>query len=460
MTERFDAWWLPGIDGTGERDTLVAGELECSYPVPTPDLVERSIRSLRSAGPALVARPVAEIVSAIDVVAGRFLDPADPLRRDAERLLTAATGYSNEMTRLVLDRMAADWRAEPIRDLLQAELSEPAALDGYTRVVGGWWKRAYGPKLAFNVFAGNVPGVAVTALIRCLLVKAPTLGKLASGQPVLPVLFARALHEVDPALGSAVALSYWPGGSDDAEGRAIEAADTIVIYGGADTVASLRERVPPDHRLVVHGPRYSAGLVGQEALDDPDLPDLVARAVATFDQHGCVSPHAVWVEDPTATGSEPFAQAVAEAFSRLEAELPRGQITAAEAAAIHQERGAAEMRGYEGAVRVIRPDTTAWTVVLDREPVFRPSCLNRFIHVYPIDSLEKVPDLLAPIGAQIQSVAVAASDERRFLLAEKLARIGATRITSFERLPWPPAHWHHDGRGPLHELLRWVDLED
>ena len=242
MTEQFDAWWLPRIEGPGERDTLLVGELECAYPVPAPDLVERTVCSLRSAAPALAERPVADIVSAVDVVARRFLDPDDPLRRDAERLLTAATGYSPEMTRLVLNRMAADWRAEPLRSLLQVELADPAVLDGYTRVAGGWWKRAYGPSLAFNVFAGNVPGVAVTALIRSLLVKAPTLGKLASGQPVLPVLFARALHEVDPALGSAVALSYWPGGSRDAESTAIEAADTIVVYGGADAGELLGEQ--------------------------------------------------------------------------------------------------------------------------------------------------------------------------------------------------------------------------
>ena len=44
-------------------------------------------------------------------------------------------------------------------------------------------------------------------------------------------------------------------------------------------------------------------------------------------------------------------------------------------------------------------------------------------------------------------------------LAEALARAGATRIAPFDAAPFPPAGWRHDGRGPLEELVRWVDLE-
>lgn len=457
MNDVFDAWWLPD-EGSPTYQTLEVGELVCRYPLPTPDLVERTVRSLRAAGRELAERPSSHVVEAVDAVARRLADPGDTVRQEAERLVAAATGYSGAMARLVLDRMAADWREGPLRRLLDAELGDPAVLDGFTALPGGRETRAYGPGLGFHVFAGNVPGVAVTSLIRSLLVKAPVLGKLASGQPVLPILFARALDSVDPSLARALALTYWPGGSEDAEWRVLQAADLVVVYGGATAVESFRERALPHERLVLHGPRFSVGLVGREARDDPDLPMAVARAVAAFDQHGCVSPHTLWVEDPDGRAAWPLARAVAEAFRTLEHELPRGAVAPAEASTIQQERGAAEMRGG-GSVRVLQPDGTAWTVVYDEEPAFRPSCLNRFLHVHPVDSLDEVADLLAPVGDQLQSVAIAAPHHRRRQLAHSLARVGATRITSFERIPWPPADWHHDGRGPLRELLRWVDLE-
>lgn len=469
--EPFDAFWLPEGTAGLALETLQVGELECRYPVPAPELVESTVRSLRRAGRALARRDTSGIVTAVDAAAARLGDPGDPLRQEAERLLTAATGYSPAMTALVLDRMTADWRAPATWRLLRSELGDPRVLDGFVPQGEGGPDteraqevrrvRAYGPRLAFHVFAGNVPGVAVTSLIRSLLVKAPSLGKLASGEPILPVLFARALDSVDPELARALAVTYWPGGSSDAEWRLLESADMVVVYGGPDAAASYRSRIPQEHRLLLHGPRFSAGLIARDALiDDPGLAERVARAIAVFDQHGCVSPHAIWVEDPARNRIDSFVEALAESFERLETELPRGRITPAEASTIQQERGAAELRGHAGTVRVLSGAGTTWTVVLDREPAFRVSCLNRFVHVHPIDSLDEAPHLLAPAGHQLQSVAVAAGPDRRLLLADALARIGATRITTFDRIPWPPPHWHHDGRGPLTELLRWVDLED
>ncbi len=461
MTERFDAWWLPEAGSDLTFETLQVGELECRYPLPTPALVESTVRSLRTAGRVLAGRPVAEIVDCIAAAAAHLLDPGDPIRREADALLGAATGYSSAMTTLVIERMAADWQREPLHRLLDAEVGGPAVLDGFAPARGRRRVRAYGPDLVFHVFAGNVPGVAVTSLVRSLLVKAPSLGKLASGQPVLPVLFARTLAAVDPELAHCLAITYWPGGTSDAEWRMLQAADLVAVYGGPEAVASFRERIPANHRLVVHGPRFSAGLVARESLEeDPDLSDRIGRAVATFDQQGCVSPHTVWLEDPGRDRIDEFADELAHSLRRIELQLPRGRISPAEASAIQQERGAAELRGHEGPVRVLASAGTEWTVILDSEPAFRPSCLNRFVHLHPVDSLDEVPDLLRPAGHQLQSVALAVPPERRFALADALARVGATRITTFDRIPWPPPEWHHDGRGPLSELLRWVDLEE
>ncbi|MFW6331030.1 MAG: acyl-CoA reductase [Gemmatimonadota bacterium] len=460
MSESFDAWWLPDACPELQLETLRVGDLECRYPQPSPELLECTVRALRGHWRRLAQRSVVDIVSVIDAAAARLADPGDAIRQRAEALLTAATGYSPPMTRLVLDRMSADWRAPALDRLLRSELDDPAVLDGFTPVAEHRKTRAYGPRLGFHVFAGNVPGVAVTSLIRSLLVKAPVLGKLASDQPVLPVLFAQALSSVDSELARALGVTYWPGGSEDAEWRALQSSELVVVYGGAEAVRSYRARVPQG-QLVVHGPKYSVGLIASEGLVmESELPITVARAVAAFDQHGCVSPHTIWVEDPSGHETDAFADELADAFSAVERELPRGQISDAEISTIQQERGAAEMRGYDGAVRVLAPEGTAWTVVVDHEPVFRPSCLNRFVHVHPIGDIARAVDLLRPVGSQLQSVAIAAEPARVCSLGDALARLGATRITTFDRMPWPPPHWHHDGRGPLRELLRWVDLEE
>jgi hypothetical protein len=44
-------------------------------------------------------------------------------------------------------------------------------------------------------------------------------------------------------------------------------------------------------------------------------------------------------------------------------------------------------------------------------------------------------------------------------VADAFAAAGATRIVPLERMPWPSPDGHHDGNGPLKELVRVVDIE-
>ncbi|HEX7050771.1 MAG TPA: acyl-CoA reductase [Longimicrobiales bacterium] len=469
MTD-VDAFHLPGLtaDDVVRWHVREYGDAEVRLrtPVLQPAAIGRIAERLRAARARHLAElPVAAVVDAIAATAARLADPADPHRRIADAALPAATGYSPPMARLILDRMLADWRADALDSLLRAEFGDPAVLDAFrpgprpgTRV------RALGPALAFHIFAGNVPGVAVAALIRSLLVKAATFGKSASGDPLLPALFARTLADVSPELGTCIAITYWAGGTTTLEAAALDAADAVVVYGGADTVRDVRARVPAETRLIVHGPRISFALIGREALTE-DAADrtaaLAARATALFDQQGCVSPHVLYVEQGGDVAPEDFAARVSAALERLRTELPRGRLTAAEAAVIHQVRGAAEFRTLDGQdVRIFAGPGTEHTVIYEADPTFTPSCLHRVVSVKPLLDLADAVERVRPYARYLQTVGIVGAGKRRDALAERFARAGASRITGLETMPWPPAAWHHDGQEPLRELIRWVDLED
>jgi hypothetical protein len=470
--ERFDAWHLPpdlmpgiqttslDLDPAPTAPTRAAAEpFELRAPALTADHVRRIATALLAAGDTLRATPLNEIVAAIDAVAARFLDPADELRVQALAWIPRTTGYSAAMAELVLDRMAADWRAPELHALLRAELRDPRVLDRFVRHRPGQYVRAFGPRLALHVLAGNVPGVGVTSLVRSLLVRAPALCKTAREEPVLPVLFARALRDQAPPIGDALAVAWWPGGDVALEAAALENAELVVHYGGAQALASLAARLPPHVRLVDHGPRISFGIVARERLGDPDLPAKIARATATFDQQGCVSPHLVFLEGPPTDAAREFAGRIAHELATLAPKLSRGRITCDEAARIHAARATAEFRAIRGEDVALWADPNLhYTVIYDPRPEFGASCLNRTLWCRPI-TLDALPGLIQPFAPFLQSVAVAASPARQKALAASLGAAGVTRMTCFDSLPWPSPTWHHDGRGPLRELLRWVDFE-
>lgn len=466
----IDAFHLPAIEHP-RTNTWAFGRGEDAFEVRVPRLspvdLRRQVDALAAARDRLLAnRPVAEIVEVVDGVAARFLDPADPLRRAAERALPAVTNYSPAMIRLVLDRMAADWRAPRLRELLRAEFGDPRVLDGFIPAPRAHGQQAaFGPRLAVHVFSGNVPGVAVTSLIRSLLVKAGTLGKAAVGEPLLAALFARGVAEGDAALGACLAVTYWAGGDEMMERAALDAADAVVVYGGAEAVASIRARTPATARFLGYGPRVSFGVVGRAALEGDGAREAARGAAldaSTFDQQGCVSPHLFYVEEGGSVEPEAWAGLLAEAMAETERALPRGILAPGESSAIRQLRGEAEFaEAAGGGLRLhASAEGTAWTVVYDPRPDFTASCLNRVVRVKPVARLDEVPALVERFAPVLQTVGIAGAPAETRALALALGRMGASRFAPLGRMAWPPPWWHHDGRPPLRDLVRWVDLEE
>lgn len=460
----FHAWSLPpGVPvPPGPSGGYSAGPVRIGVLEADGGWMRRAAEVLREAGGHLHSRPARSIAAALGSVGSRFLDPVDPLRAEALELLGPTSGLSPEMAAAVLDGMASDWTEERFLALLEGDLGDDAFLDGF-RPRGRRRVCAVGPALCVQMVSGSVPGVGATALFRSLLVKGPTLLKPGRGDVVLPVLAARAIREVDPVLGDAVGVVYFPGGSEALENAALSAADVVVAYGGDATVQTLRARTPAATRFVAYHHRVSFGVVGREALVPEHVHQTaseVAGAVAFFDQRGCVSPQVVYVEERGPVEPAAFARELAGAMAVLEDHLPGGVLDAAEASARHQARGAAELMAATGSgVEVHHGGEAGWTVIYDPAPAFAPSCVGRVIRVKPVDDIARIPALVAPFSAHLQSVGVAGCAGRLGGIAEELARLGVSRIGGFDTMPFPPPDWHHDGQGPLRALVRWVDLD-
>lgn len=464
----IDAFHLPALSPPTTDWSYGRGESAVTLRIPrlTAALLRRQVDALLDARDRYLAeRPVGRIVEVVDRVAARLLDPADPLRRNAEAALPPVTGLSPAMVRRVLDRMAADWRAGPVRELLREEFGDPRVLDGFRpRERAAGQTRAFGPRMTTNVFSGNVPGVAVTSLVRSLLVKSATLGKTAVGEPVLAALFARGVAAEDAELGQCLAVTYWPGGDEEMEQAALEHADAVTVYGGAEAVASVRARTPAGARFLGYGHRLSFGMVAREALVAAAAAEAAAGFAldaCIFDQQGCVSPHLFYVEEGGETSPREWARLLAEHMGETERELPRGALAPREASAIRQLRGEAEFAQAAGHGTELHasPEGTAWTVIFEAEPAFTASCLNRVVRIKPVADLAEVPALVARFGPLLQTVGIAARPERRTELAEKLGRLGASRVAPAGQMAWPPQFWHHDGHPPLRALVRWCDVE-
>ena len=428
--------------------------------------------ALEQARPAILYRPVAEIAEVLGRVGERFSDPGDQLRTLALHKMPSEAALSPELARVVLDGMAKGWTREATSRMLTNEFPTSALLDGLVRAsqrgeaesLSGPSVMAVGPALCVQILSGSVPGVGVNALIRSLLVKAPTLIKSGVGDTVLTHLFADALADADAELGAAVAVRYWSGEEHTLTEAAITGADSVVVYGSDESVSAVRGLVPVSCRFIAYHHRFGVGIVGREALGDSvkDVADQVARSVAMFEHRGCVCPQVLFVERGGDMTVELFAELVAESLETVASEWPsysEPSVADEESAALRQVRDTVEIHEAAGSLSMLHGGSANWTVVSELELVQLPPLPGRSLRIRSVEDLEDVPSLLGESCRHLQSVGYAVAESRVDSLGVLFGRAGASRIVPLDDMAFPPPWWLHDGKGPLRALIRWVEVE-
>ncbi len=410
--------------------------------------------------------PMQRILDVLHEASLRWLDKDYPLRRQAEEILPAITGFSKETISESIDIEMESSLKQDMLKALKSEMGNPGCLDDfqYSEELGGF-TRAYGPELMVSYFSENIPSLPHLLFMRAALVKSACLGKTASGEPVFAALYLKTLEEIDPDMVESMAALYWVGGDAALEASVFEHADAAVVFGGPETCASLTKRIPRHVRVLIHGHKMGFSVLGKNRLIPKDLETLARKVAydhAMFDQQACLAPQVCYVEKGGEVTPEAFAKAVSDAMATFEKDMPRGRLSAGETARIHQLRAACEIRELmEEEVRLFVPEKgTSWTVVYEKDPgVFSPSPLNRFVRIWGVDDISKVIEQLKPVGLFLQNAAVDIGDDREKAFIENLGRMGVARITAPGNMPVPSMMWHHDGIATLASLLRWCDIE-
>lgn len=460
---------LPGINSRDVAwQSLHFGQQGNALEVCVPVLSDAQIASLAAsvrdnARRYLHSLSVTRIAALIDQAIAHLLDRSHPLRQQAEQLLPLVTGYDADMLRLGLTGYLKTFREPQLKRFLAEDFGNVQMLDDFQPRPKGGFARAFGPQLLLQVWAGNVPGLPLWSLIAGLLVKAGSVGKVASAEPLMAGWFAQLLAEIDPQLGNCLAVVWWQGGDENTQQRWFSQADVVMAYGGDAALAAMQQRLPPGTRFLPHGHKISFGMVARSALDvrrGAALARQVAYDVMRYDQAGCYSPQALFIERGGRVTPQEFAAYLAHELAALAKRYPRATLTLSESQAVAAWRNAEEIQALSGDRTLYGDASDAWAVVcVDKPEPLQPGALGRTLKVMAVDALEQTIEQVAAQRAYLQSVGLAAAPQALFRLAAQLGAASVTRVTALGNMSSPEAGWHHDGRFSLLDLVTLCEIE-
>lgn len=389
----------------------------------TAPLVRAAAARVRLAGAALRSLPTERRCAAI-AAAARSLEAPGAAAVDA---LAASSGLSAPMVRWALETTART----ATEDTLAALLADAPGRREPVRLVA-------------LVLSGNVFTAPIRAIALPLLGGAPVLAKASSRDDVLPRLFGAALLAADPDVGAALEVLTFVGGDVALEDAMLAECEVLSAYGSDATLATLRARLPERARLLAHGHGLGVAYVPAAALAHAGATTALAHAaaldVAAYDQRGCLSPHAIFVEH--GADAHGFAAALSGALDALAKTLPRGALPVEAAAQQQQWRGVAMARGdlREG-------DGFAVSVEVGQRLRVTPGYRNVSVLT---TSAADLAERLAPLGPHLKALGVAGEED----LSRQLPTGLTPRLSAIGKMQTPPFDAPVDGRGPLEGLLR------
>ena len=386
---------------------------------------------------ALSQWPANKIIGAISDAAERWRDADFPVRVRATQRIADRTGYSIPVVEYALDRLFFSIDRASLEAVIAGELGDVEVLDGFRARAGRTdaWARPVGNVCVIS--SRTTIGVALPAVVFALCAKCDVLVK--DREDSLIASFFKTLREELPDFEHAARAEAWS--SQDEAAPVPGSFDAVVAFGRTETLAAIRDSLPPETRFIGFGSRASAGYVSRESLCGADAAVEIARGAARdivlYETEGCLSLHVLFVEDGGVVSAAAFSQTLQDEIARANVEFPRGEPASGRVAQASHARSLGAFRKASGESALSQP------------PPFLPRLAHAIPVAHPADALE----YLRRHGVAVEGFAVTNS---RPDVIDMAVSAGAARITLFGELQNPPLAGEHGGRPRIAEFVRWT----
>lgn len=189
--------------------------------------------------------------------------------------------------------------------------------------VAGYPSKGY--KEVLVILAGKIPATTVRCCFLGILANSKVVLKPSSQYNVFAHLFVRSIKQYCPDISKYVELLDVPSDSEILKEK-IENSDLVVAYGSDKTIENIIAK-RGSHPTVLGRHMESFSIIFKDGLEDwRSVAHAMAEDIAIYDQSGCLSPQAIFVENHGTVSVERFAHLLFEELMDIERDIPKGVI--------------------------------------------------------------------------------------------------------------------------------------
>lgn len=399
----------------------------------------------------MIRPPVRAIVAALDAAGVAWSDARFEPRIRALDAVALRTGYSAPMVGYAFDRLFGSLRRDTIERVIEDELGSLDVLDGFVQRSGRPRAAALPIGRVCVASSRTTIGVAIVPAVFALCAKCDVLVK--DREDRLAGAFFETLIALLPEIHDAITARAWNG---DQDAGTLRDFDMVVAFGNDATLAKISSNLPYSARMIGFGTKASAGYVSRDALAGEQAARAIAAGAALdlilYESEGCLSLHALFVEDGGRIGAEQFAGFLSDAIRDAAGEFP---TALGDVSAPARRAAARDLTVFRGD-QYFSDASSQFLAVLDPPRASPPFFLPRTLSIHRVERPADAAEYLERHGIELEALAIAG--ERRDLF-ELAIRTKAARIAQFGSLQAPPLGVFHGGRPRIAEFVRWIGDE-
>lgn len=293
------------------------------------------------------------------------------------------------------------------------------------------------------VLPNNVETAILRPLFWSLLARNNTRVKLPSLGAGFAELTLAALTQTNGLLAASLSSFHFDRKDTAALCALVDRADAVHVFGRDETVEAIRA-LAPQGSVVPHGSGLGLVLLHASQRADFDVVAMrIARDIARHDQRGCLSPHALMIEDGSAEDADVLHTALHQALRALDVEIPRGLLSAREA---QQERAWRDVALATG--ELLSSATHAVSIETSWPPRDCPGLRNIAIHIARADQIDT---LAASLGTHLKCIGV---ENEAAVKEARIRFVHASEVTLAGEMQTPRVDARMDGVSPHHGFAR------